>query len=131
MKKDHVMLRPPCLFGEAWLQAYALVDLMPGIDPMEFRFELPERIRMFHEVENYLGGSPGDLFIGFFANGQMDLLAQIGQIKAMEEILELKEWAIAAFPVAKNELTKEDWQILIHLRAGQLRSDNLMDYYLN
>ena len=30
MKKDHVMLRLPCLFGQEWIQGYALVDLQPG-----------------------------------------------------------------------------------------------------
>jgi hypothetical protein len=123
MKNDHVMLRLPCLFGHEWIQAYALVDVKPGIDPMEFRFELPKRLPMFHEVENYLGGTPGDLFIGFFARGQMELLQNIGKIKAMEEVLELKEWAIAAFPVAKNELVKEDWQILKYLRAGHVTEE--------
>ena len=77
MKRDHVMLRLPCIYGSEWLQAYALVDLVPGIDPFEFREELPKRLNKFHEVENYLGGTPGDLFIGFFANGQTELLQEI------------------------------------------------------
>lgn len=120
MKKDNVMLRLPCIFGPQWLQAYALVDLVPGIDPMEFRFELPKRLDKFHEVENYLGGSPGHLFVGFFAHGQGDLLKEIAKIKAMEEVLVLKEWAIANFPVGNYELAKDDWTILRHLRGGNV-----------
>jgi hypothetical protein len=120
MKKDHVMLRLPCIFGPQWLQAYALIDVMPGIDPLEFRFELPGRLNKFHEVENYLGGTPGDLFIGFFANGQSELLQEIAKIKAMKEVRSFKEWAIANFPVGIHELKKEDWQILIYLRKGNV-----------
>ncbi len=123
MKKDHVMLRLPCIFGPQWLQAYALFDLVPGIDPLEFRFELPGRMNKFHEVENYLGGTPGDLFIGFFAQGQTELLQEIAKIKAMEEVLVLKEWAIANFPVGEFELIKDDWLILKYLRGGKVTED--------
>ncbi|MFC1670568.1 hypothetical protein ACFL20_09250 [Spirochaetota bacterium] len=123
MKRDHVMLRLPCIYGPQWLQAYALVDLAPGIDPFEFREELPKRLNKFHEVENYLGGTPGDLFIGFFANGQTELLNEISKIKAMKEVITFKEWAIANFPVGEYELTKDDWNILIYLRKGNVTEE--------
>jgi len=128
MKKDHVMLRLPCLFGAQWLQAYALVDLEPGIDAMDFRFELPKRLNKFHEVENYLGGAPGDLFIGFFAQGQTELFQEISKIKAMKEVRFFKDWAVANFPVGVYELKKIDWEILVHLRKGNV-TEELVAWY--
>ena len=62
-----------------------------------------------------------DEFQGFFVRGQDELFQQMSQIKAMEEVRAVKEWAIANFPVAEPEMTALDWRIL-----GALRKDALL-----
>ncbi len=118
MKLDNVMIRLSALLGPEWLQAYALIDLQPGVDIEKFRFEIAGRLKYHHETEKYLGGVPGDLFIGFFAKGQAELFDEISAIKAMKEVQAVKEWAIANFPVATPEFKKIDWKIVKSLRGG-------------
>jgi hypothetical protein len=118
MRLDHVIIRLTAVLGAEWLQAYALLDLQPDVDIDKFRFELPKRLRYHHETEKYVGGVPGDLFVGFFCKGQGELFEQLGAIKAMKEVREVKEWAIANFPVAKPEMTQLDWRIVKSLRSG-------------
>lgn len=118
MRLDNVVIRLTAVMGGDWLQAYALINLKEGVDIDKFRLEMPHRLTYHHETEKYLGGSPGDLFIGFFAKGQMQLFDELGSLKAMPEVREVKDWAIAYFPVKKAEMTKLDWQIVKSLRGG-------------
>lgn len=116
MRLDHVIMRMTAVKGPSWLQAYALVDLEPEVDVAKFRFELPKRLTFHHETEMYLGGVPGDLFIGFFARGQKELFDEIGRIKAMPEVQEVRDFAIGNFPIGEPALSRLDWQILRCLR---------------
>jgi hypothetical protein len=118
MRLDHLIVRLSALLGPEWLQAYALLELEPEIDARELRFELPRRLRYHHETELYLGGVPGDLFVGFFARGQVELHEQMSAIKAMSEVRAVKDWAVAPFPVQRPELIRLDWQIMRSLRGG-------------
>ncbi|MCU0661168.1 MAG: hypothetical protein MUC50_02460 [Myxococcota bacterium] len=118
MRFDNLIIRLSAVLGPQWLQAYALIDLQAGVDVDEFRFELPRRLKYHHETEKYVGGVPGDLFVGFFCQGQTELFEEVGRIKAMKEVREVKDWAIANFPVSQPELTKLDWQIAKCLRGG-------------
>src|SRR3990172_6575124 len=103
MRFDHLIVRLTTILGPEWLMAYTLVDLKPEVDVDKFRFEVPKRLKYHHETEKYLGGVPGDLFIGFFCKGQNELFEEIGRIRAMKEILKVKEWAIVNFPTTKLE----------------------------
>ena len=122
MRLDNVIIRLSAVLGSEWLQAYALIDLQPGVSVDEFRFDLPRRLRYHHETEKYLGGVPGDLFVGFFVKGQVELYEQLGAIRAMAEVRDIRDWAIANFPTNKAELTRLDWRILGALRAGAEQS---------
>lgn len=118
MRLDNLIIRLTAVMGGDWLQAYALINLKDGVDIDKFRMEMPRRLTYHHETEKYLGGSPGDLFVGFFAKGQMQLFEELSSIKAMAEVREVKDWAIAYFPVKTADMTKLDWQIVKCLRSG-------------
>lgn len=118
MRFDNLIIRLTAVLGPEWQQAYALIDLQPNVDIDIFRFKVPSLLKYHHETEKLIGGIPGDLFIGFFVKGQQELFEQIGAIKAMKEVREVKEWAIANFPVGKPEMTTLDWKIVKSLRGG-------------
>ena len=118
MKLDNVMIRMTAVMGHEWLMAYALLDLEPDVDIDKLRFDMPNRLTYHHETEKYVGGVPGDLFVGFFARGQTELFNEIGKFKTMKEVRSVKDWAIANFPVAKPDLTKLDWRIIKSFRGG-------------
>ena len=118
MRFDHVMIRLSAVLGPEWQQAYALIKCHPDVDVEKFRFEVPKRLKRHHETEKFVGGTPGDLFIGFFTLGQAEMFDELSNIKAWKETLECKEFAIANFPVHKANMTKLDWQIIKSLRTG-------------
>ena len=118
MRLDHLIVRLSALLGPEWIQAYTLLELEPEVDARALRFELATRLRYHHETELYLGGVPGDLFVGFFAQGHVELHEQMSAIGAMQEVRAIRDWAIAPFPVQRPELTRLDWQILRSLRGG-------------
>lgn len=122
MRKDHVIVRLSALLGPEWLQAYALVDLKPGVDVDAFRFEFATRMTYHHETEKYVGGVPGDLFVGFFAKGQVQLYEELSKIRAMPEIAQIKDWAVACFPTKKAEITILDWKIIKSLRSDSQKT---------
>ncbi len=126
MRFDHLIIRLTAVLGPEWQQAYALIDLQPDVDVEKFRFEIPKRLKYHHETEKLVGGIPGDLFVGFFAKGQIDLFEQVGAIKAMKEVKDVKEWAIANFPVAEPEMTKLDWKIVKSLRTGAEKTSGII-----
>ena len=126
MRLDNLIVRLSALLGPEWLQAYALVDLQPGVDIDKLRLQIPSRLKFHHETEKYLGGVPGDLFIGFFAQGHEALFQETSRIKAMTEIRGITRWGIANFPVNKPELRRLDWQIMKCLRADANKSIGIM-----
>ncbi|RMF93506.1 MAG: hypothetical protein D6734_09955 [Candidatus Schekmanbacteria bacterium] len=118
MRFDHLIVRLTTITGPEWLMAYALIDLNDDVDVDEFRFKVPDLLDYHHETEKYLGGVPGDLFIGFFAHGQTHLFDEISKIKSWKEVKEVKEWAIVNFPTTKVKLSKLDWKVVKSLRSG-------------
>jgi hypothetical protein len=117
MRFDNVMIRLSAVMGAEWIQAYALIKCHPDVDVEKFRFEVPQKLKRHHETEKYVGGTPGDLFIGFFARGQAELFDELSVIKAWKETLRVTEFAIGNFPVHKANMTKLDWQIVKSLRS--------------
>lgn len=122
MRKDHVIVRLSALLGPEWLQAYALVDLKPDVDVDAFRFEITNRMTYHHETEKYVGGVPGDLFIGFFAKGQVQLYEELSKMRAMAEVAQIKDWAVANFPTNKAEITALDWKIIKSFRSDSQKN---------
>jgi hypothetical protein len=122
VRKDHVIVRLSALLGPEWLQAYALVDLKPSVDVDSFRFEFTTRMTYHHETEKYVGGVPGDLFVGFFAKGQVQLYEELSKIRAMPEVAQMKDWAVANFPTKKAEITALDWKIIKSLRSDSQKN---------
>ncbi|MCU0691566.1 MAG: hypothetical protein MUF54_09205 [Polyangiaceae bacterium] len=122
MRLDHLIVRLSALLGPEWLQAYALLELEPNASTDELRFALPRRLRYHHETEKYVAGVPGDLFVGFFVRGQGELFQQMSTIRAMPEVRAVQDWAIANFPVAKQELTCMDWRVMKCLRGDATKT---------
>ncbi len=131
MRFDHVIIRLSAVLGAEWLQAYALVNLKPSVDVDKFRFRVPKYLTYHHENEKYLGGVPGDLFIGFFAKGQAQLFDEMSKIKALKEVQEVSKWAIGNFPINKLDMTKLDWQIVKRLRRDAEKTPNTIAKELN
>lgn len=131
MRFDHLIVRLTTIAGPEWLMAYVLVDLEPEVDIEKFRFEVPSRLTYHHETEKYVGGIPGDLFIGFFCKGQTELFNEIGKVKSWKEIKHVKEWAIVNFPAMKLELSKLEWRIVKNLRSGALKTPEQIAGELN
>jgi len=126
MRLDNVIVRLSAILGPEWLRAYALVDLNPGTDIDKFWLEIPKRLTYHYEAEKYLGGVPGDIFIGFYARGQEELYREMTAIKAMKEVREVKDWAIVSTPVNKVELTQLDWRIIQSLRGGATKTSEVI-----
>jgi hypothetical protein len=122
MRFDEVMIRLSAVLGPEWLQAYTLIKCHPDVDVEKFRFEVPNRLKRHHETEKFVGGTPADLFIGFFTRGQAELFDEVSNIKAWKETLKVEEFAIANFPVNTVNMTKLDWQIVKSLRGGATKT---------
>lgn len=126
MRLDNLIVRLSAILGPEWLRAYALLDLNPGTDIDKFWRETSNRLTYHYETEKYLGGVPGDIFIGFYARGQEELYREMSIIKSMEEVREVKDWAIVSTPVNEVELTRLDWRIIQSLRGGATKTSEVI-----
>jgi hypothetical protein len=126
MRLDNVILRPFSILGPEWWLAYALIDLHPGTDIDKFQLEIPNRLTYHHETEKYLGGVPGDIFVGFYARAQEELFQEMAKVRTMEEVREVKDWAIVNFPANNVELTRLDWRIIQSLRGDATKTSEVI-----